>query len=188
MESIWDQVQSNSDLDIPTQQELLAQFRCDEIASLAMEGVREGVRIVKRPVEGGKVVDGLGNDMDSWRERALALFDKDASRYHAGVYQRRRVDLLASIHAELSPLFLGQVKSLHKACVREFKEELQGTLGGAGGGVADFAEVVKSAKAKWEGWFVDQAKSQLGFFFVSSSSFLLFLLRFFSFTLSRSPF
>jgi hypothetical protein len=29
MSNIWDQVQSNKDLDLPTQQELLAQFRCD---------------------------------------------------------------------------------------------------------------------------------------------------------------
>jgi hypothetical protein len=71
MESIWDQVQSNSDLDIPTQQELLAQFRCDEIAGVAIELVREGVKGVRRIVESGKVVEGLGEDMEGWRTRAL---------------------------------------------------------------------------------------------------------------------
>src|SRR6201999_2558137 len=30
-EGIWDQIEQNKDLDLPTQQELLAQFRCDEI-------------------------------------------------------------------------------------------------------------------------------------------------------------
>ncbi|KAI9602115.1 hypothetical protein KEM48_000142 [Puccinia striiformis f. sp. tritici PST-130] len=33
MSGIWDAVVSNKDLDLPTQQELLAQFRCDEIAA-----------------------------------------------------------------------------------------------------------------------------------------------------------
>lgn len=31
---IWDKIQSNKDLDLPTQQELLAQYRCDEIANV----------------------------------------------------------------------------------------------------------------------------------------------------------
>ena len=32
--SIWDKVLSNKDLDLPTQQELLAQYRCDEISNV----------------------------------------------------------------------------------------------------------------------------------------------------------
>jgi hypothetical protein len=32
--SIWDKVLTNKDLDLPTQQELLAQYRCDEIANV----------------------------------------------------------------------------------------------------------------------------------------------------------
>ncbi len=31
-EGVWDQIVNNKDLDLPTQQELLAQFRCDEIS------------------------------------------------------------------------------------------------------------------------------------------------------------
>lgn len=32
--SIWDKVLTNKDLDLPTQQELLAQYRCDEISNV----------------------------------------------------------------------------------------------------------------------------------------------------------
>jgi hypothetical protein len=35
--SIWDTVLTNKDLDLPTQQELLAQYRCDEISSVRKE-------------------------------------------------------------------------------------------------------------------------------------------------------
>lgn len=35
--SIWDKVLTNKDLDLPTQQELLAQYRCDEISSVSNE-------------------------------------------------------------------------------------------------------------------------------------------------------
>jgi hypothetical protein len=32
--NIWDKVLTNKDLDLPTQQELLAQYRCDEISNV----------------------------------------------------------------------------------------------------------------------------------------------------------
>lgn len=34
--NIWDKVLTNKDLDLPTQQELLAQYRCDEIANVSI--------------------------------------------------------------------------------------------------------------------------------------------------------
>ena len=64
-------MQTNKDLDLPTQQELLAQFRCDEIAQGALAEFNEQARSQKRPIEVGRVVDGLGAMMRSWRTTAL---------------------------------------------------------------------------------------------------------------------
>jgi hypothetical protein len=71
--TIWqDQVQNNKDLDLPTQQELLAQFRCDEISAVAMAEFNEQAKSQKRPIEAGKVVEGLGQLMKNWRQDALS--------------------------------------------------------------------------------------------------------------------
>lgn len=72
MEGIWEQVQTNKDLDLPTQQELLAQFRCDEISAVALTEFGEQAKSQKRPIEAGKVVDGLGGMMKNWRMDALS--------------------------------------------------------------------------------------------------------------------
>jgi protein SEY1 len=66
-----EQVQSNKDLDLPTQQELLAQFRCDEISSSALAEFNDQSKSQKRPIEVGKVIDGLGEMMRNWRSQAL---------------------------------------------------------------------------------------------------------------------
>ena len=66
-----EQVQTNKDLDLPTQQELLAQFRCDEIAQSALLEFNEQAKSQKRPIEVGKVVDGLGSMMRAWRKQAI---------------------------------------------------------------------------------------------------------------------
>ncbi|KAL1746547.1 RHD3/Sey1 [Schizophyllum fasciatum] len=158
MENIWEQVQSNKDLDLPTQQELLAQFRCDEISAVALSEFNDQAKSQKRPIEAGKVVEGLGKMMSSWRTQALSRYDRDASRYHQGVYQRKRSDLLGVIESSLSPMFLGQLKNLHKACLTAFKQEIVDGLKGEG---YDFAEIVTKARSTCESRFTEGAKEAL---------------------------
>ncbi|GAA5899382.1 hypothetical protein JCM6882_009104 [Rhodosporidiobolus microsporus] len=158
MGTIWDAVVSNKDLDLPTQQELLAQFRCGEIASqafLAFEAKVKGF-----PVAGGagKVDEGLGKRMREAREEALAAYDADASRYHPAVYTRQRLELLSKLHATLSPLFLSHLKNLHKSVLRQFRLEVESALQSEG---YDFAVVVKTARDKAEKVFEEGAKGVL---------------------------
>lgn len=75
-----EQVQSNADLDIPTQQELLAQFRCDEIATVAVEAFFANLKGVKRPVETGQVLEGLGSMLTEWKALALSESSLVAAR------------------------------------------------------------------------------------------------------------
>lgn len=63
---------TNKDLDLPTQQELLAQFRCDEIGAVVLEQFEEASKGVRKPVDGGHVVEGLGGMMGDWRATALS--------------------------------------------------------------------------------------------------------------------
>lgn len=72
MEGIWEQVQTNKDLDLPTQQELLAQFRCDEISTVALAEFNEQAKSQRRPIEAGGVVESLGGMMRNWRTSALS--------------------------------------------------------------------------------------------------------------------
>ncbi len=125
LESIWEQVMTtNKDLDLPTQQELLAQFRCDEIANAAFALFATSIKDFRKHIEGGSILDTLGADMALHRSTALASFDRDASRYHQEVYKRKRVDLLEKLNSSLSPFFLGQLKNLHRHMLQNFKRSV----------------------------------------------------------------
>jgi hypothetical protein len=82
-------------------------------------------------------------------------YDRDASRYHQGVYKRKRTDLIASLDSVLTPLFLSQLKNLHKACLVQFKKEMQDGLRGDG---YNFAEVVSAARGRCERKFREGAE------------------------------
>ncbi|WVO15942.1 protein SEY1 [Cryptococcus depauperatus] len=144
MEGIWQQVLTNKDLDLPTQQELLAQFRCDEISATVIDAFLASSKVVRRPVESGSIIADLGSLMRDWLGTALGKFDREASRYHASVYQRKRLDLLASLHSSLSPIYLGQLKNMHKAETAKFSKDIVAGVKEPG---YDFGDVVRKSKA-----------------------------------------
>ena len=84
----------------------------------------------------------------------LARYDKDASRYHKAVYQRKRADLLNVIDSVLSPLFLGQLKNLHKSVLSAYKKEMVEGIRGEG---YNFAEICGKAQEACEKRFVTGA-------------------------------
>lgn len=157
MSGIWDAVVSNKDLDLPTQQELLAQFRCDEIAATSFEQFTTLIQPLKTKMESGKLVDELGTKMLEARRTCLASFDLAASRYHTGVYQRKRTEFMTKMNSNLSPLFLAQLKILSKSIIKKFQAELIHELK-TGSGVRDFKEVVSSQMQNSQKAFEDGVK------------------------------
>ncbi|SNX82793.1 probable Protein SEY1 [Melanopsichium pennsylvanicum] len=144
LSSIWEQVMTNKDLDLPTQQELLAQFRCDEIANAAFSAFATNIKDFRKHIEGGSILETLGADMTLHRSTALAKFDRDASRYHPEVYKRKRIDLLEKLNSSLSPFFLGQLKNLHRHMLASFKSNVLERMRSEAN--YDFGQVVTSEK------------------------------------------
>lgn len=160
--NVWEQIVNNKDLDLPTQQELMAQFRCDEILREVMVGFDEAiVPFENKQAEGirsgaPEVLGGLGAAMRTARMKTVKAFEVEASRYHKGVYGRKRGELESKIDGRLKVLFQGQLSAAHKSGVREFSEAVSGAVkaGQKRGTNYDFAEIVdrekKNALSKYE--------------------------------------
>lgn len=89
------------------------------------------------------------------RTVALEAFDTAASRYHSGVYSRKRVELMSKLNSALSPLFLSHLKNLHKLVLKDFRKAIQDGLKVDG---YDFAKVVSETMSKAERDFQTQAR------------------------------
>lgn len=88
----------------------------------------------------------------------IVRYDKDASRYHQGVYKKKRADLRTAMDNALSPLYLGQLKNLHKQSLVAFKKQLTDTLRGDS---YNFADIVGSARDICEKSFIAGAREAL---------------------------
>jgi hypothetical protein len=166
-EGVWDQIVNNKDLDLPTQQELLAQFRCDEILREVLIGFDEAITPFEEKqaesVRAGaaQVLGGLGPAMRSARMKTVKNFETEASRYHKGVYQRKRAELENKIDTRLKALFQGQLSAAHKAGVKEFTDAVSSAVkaGQKRGASYDFAEIVKEETKAAIGKFEKEARS-----------------------------
>jgi hypothetical protein len=166
-EGVWDQIVHNKDLDLPTQQELLAQFRCDEISREVLisfdtaigpleEQQTEASRIGK-PL----VLADLGETGKTTREKCVKAFETQASRYHKAVYARKRTELEGKIDQRLKALYQGQLTAAHKSGVASFSDAVSGTVkaGQKSGAAYEFAEIVATEKAKCLDQFNTEAQS-----------------------------
>jgi len=155
-EGIWDQIVNNKDLDLPTQQELLAQFRCDEISREVLVSFDEAILPLEEQqaeaTRSGKlsVLPNLGETGSQRREECMKAFETQASRYHKGVYTRKRAELESKIDTRLKALYQGQLSAAHKAGVLAFSEAVSGAVkaGQKAGGSYEFAEIVEKQKRK----------------------------------------
>ena len=168
-EGVWEQIVNNKDLDLPTQQELLAQFRCDEITREVMVGFDEAITPFENKQADGirlgapEILGGLGAAMRTTRMRTLKNFEGDASRYHKGVYTRKRAELESKMDVRLKALFTGQLSAAHKLGINAFSESVSAAVkaGQKKGANYDFGEIVAEVKKAQLSKFEKEAKSIL---------------------------
>lgn len=96
--------------------------------------------------------------MRELREKAIQSFDKSASRYNQGVYQKKRVEMLTKLNTQLGVYFVGQLNNLHKKAIIMFDERLHTQLKNPG---YNFAEVVSECLKEATDYFLNGARGKL---------------------------
>ncbi|KAF2182803.1 GTP-binding protein Sey1 [Zopfia rhizophila CBS 207.26] len=155
-EGVWDQIVNNKDLDLPTQQELLAQFRCDEISREVLIAFDEKITPLEdKQAEDARigkptVIPDLGSAMNVARAKVMKDFETNASRYHKGVFTRKRAELESKVDTRLKALFQKQLSAAHKSGVEAFSNAVSVAVksGQKKGNTYDFAQIVETEKKK----------------------------------------
>jgi hypothetical protein len=166
-QGIWEQIMSNKDLDLPTQQELLAQFRCGEIARECMLAFDEVIVPLENEQADAKL-DGkpslladLGMKITTARHIALQAFETEASRYHKGVFKRQLAELTESLDSRLKLLYQRQLDAASRTGLATFVGKVIDVVkaGPKAGTQLDFATIVETEKKSALEKFEQVAKS-----------------------------
>jgi hypothetical protein len=99
--------------------------------------------------------------MQRSRVTVVRNFEAEASRYHKGVYSRKRTELEGKVDTRLKALFQGQLSAAHKSGVGEFSDAVSGAVkaGQKKGGNYEFADIVAREKENALRKYEAEAKS-----------------------------
>ncbi|EPY50765.1 GTP binding protein Sey1 [Schizosaccharomyces cryophilus OY26] len=117
---IWETIENNKDLDLPTQQQLLAQYRCDEIIAEAMEPFTKACNILQSEFLPGNICENLPIRMQEMFDQVMKDYDRQAKRYNNAIYEKKKQELLRSVDTSLYVFFQAQLNALQKELVSSF--------------------------------------------------------------------
>jgi hypothetical protein len=126
MRSIWEKIVDNKDLDLPNQQELLAQYRCDELATEAFQSMATAAEpLLSKKAQFNA---GFGAACNLLKQDCLGVFSGVAYRYATEVFQRKLLELAQRIDAFLYPAFTAQLQSLKTSLMGAFERSTKELL------------------------------------------------------------
>lgn len=120
-EQVWQQIEENKDLDLPTQQILVARFRCDDIAAEAWNEFNNKLSALDLK---GFIPD-FGKTFGKIRLDALEFYDNLAGKYYPQVYNEKRFELLGKVDGFLTQQYSSQLAEIHNEAIKLFKSELK---------------------------------------------------------------
>jgi protein SEY1 len=128
-ESVWETVRANKELDIPSQKEMLAHVRCEQIAREASEGVEKALTPLREallPAGGGKAeaVSGLYATMLAAVDAALQEYGEAAGRYSAPVAAMKAKDLHAKLGGACKALYDAQATAASDDALVKFRRAI----------------------------------------------------------------
>lgn len=126
--TIWETIRSNKDLNLPSQKEMLATYRCDEISAVALNHFFEQLKPLKLQVEAG-FVQQFGSTADSLLRKALDSYDKVASKYAPDIVNEKRKTMTGKIGEELFRMVTAQMKHAAKDILERFGAALAEKFG-----------------------------------------------------------
>lgn len=147
-DSVWETIRVNRELDIPTQKEMLAHVRCEQIgreAMLEVDDVLSPLRAALLPDPGGapEIASALFGTMLAVVNSAVGHYESAAERYSPAVAAMKGTDLKSKISSDCKALFDAQINLVSDIAIRDFRASVSG--------VSDSPKA-QSMSAPWENW------------------------------------
>lgn len=146
-EGVWETIRANRELDIPSQKEMLAHVRCEQIARDATMQVEEELaplraKLLPTDNAGGEIVPDLFFTLLAASNAAVQSYEAAAFRYSPTVAEMKGADLKSKVGGDCKALFDAQVALASDLAVSEFRSKVSGSAAGSS----------TSSSKPWRNW------------------------------------
>ncbi|KAK6460184.1 putative stress-related vesicular transport protein [Scheffersomyces coipomensis] len=121
-ENCWNQINNNKDLDLPTQQILVAKFKCDEIISTIFDEFLVKFNELPNLINGD--YENFGLLLIDLRDDILENYKSLASKYNKSVFEQKELTLKDKLNGKFKEIFDTQVKLLLETNINKFKSTM----------------------------------------------------------------
>jgi len=132
MNSIWNAIINNSDLDIPSQKVMLSTFRCEELKGESLKVLRHTLDEECHKTEEllkSHEVDMVKMKLSTWLNKVIENYDSEGYRYDTKIFMDMRKDLIVRLTERLQTHFTDLLTPLIRELVAtkqsKLKEEIQ---------------------------------------------------------------
>jgi hypothetical protein len=130
-ESVWSTIRDNQDLNLPSQRELLATFRCDQAIAAMMDKFQDA-RFAELQAAAGAAADPeLGVKVGAHLQGVVDEFDADTAKYAPAVVSRKRGELRKKLLLQCEVPLATQIEAfIVPGCTKQFQKDLAFAVGG----------------------------------------------------------
>ena len=145
---IWKDILSDKDLDIPSQREMLANYRCTEIKNKILMSYEKEIKdLYKASIE--KNIENIKDIFIDIKNRISNEYEKQACNYEEKVYKNIYKQLNEQVSQKLYLCFLNQTKRLIPLIQKFMREELQKKLANIDDNNDDYITIATNLKKKY---------------------------------------
>lgn len=120
--NIWQKIEQNKDLDLPTHHELVAKFRCTEISAEAFNAFSQKTEKFANLEQS---IPDFGKELSLLRSECLQSYDNIAGKYQKSVYLEIRKDLEKQLDDVLLGWYNQHIDILKEESIALFKNDLK---------------------------------------------------------------
>ena len=159
---IWKDILNDKDLNIPSQREMLANYRCTEIKNkILLSHDKEFKDLYKSSLE--KNIENIKDIFIDIKNRICTEYEKQACNYEEKVYKNFYNQLTEQISQKLYLCFLNQTKRLIPLIQKFMREELQKKLLTIDDNNDDYMTIATNLKKKYLYQLLKQLETKRGF-------------------------
>ena len=159
---IWKDILNDKDLDIPSQREMLANYRCTEIKNNILNLYDKEIKdLIKSSSE--KNIENIKDIFLDIKNRICNEYEKQASNYVEKVYKNIYEQLLDQLSKKLYICFSNQTKRLIPLIQKFMREELQKKLANIDDNNDDYITIANNLKHKYLTQLINKLESKKAF-------------------------
>lgn len=125
--NVWNTIKSNKDLDLPTQREMLASYRCDELSQVALQQFGKQLVPFQEECKERFIAD-FGGQCEQMLGQIVTAFDKSAERYAPAIVAKKREELVEKLGELVQSLLGSQMVHILAKVEKTFEQALKAKL------------------------------------------------------------